>query len=142
MFFIYLFRVVNCPDPECFDKPLEKDVVPHIIGEHFMLPEEVERACQEDKCMWVIEDSDFNKRSLDRTWPLSSFKFEVKRLIKGDLLSDGFNFTILLLLGHHFFLGPHEKCRWSVVRVALLSRIGKTGQAVLVPNQDGQCQQS
>jgi hypothetical protein len=72
------FRVVNCPDPECFDKPLEKDIVPHVIKDHFVLPNEAERICQEDKCLWVIDDTDFNKRACDRTWPLSSFNYDVR----------------------------------------------------------------
>ena len=71
------YRVVHCPDPECFDKPLEKDIVPHVIKDHFVLPEEIERSCQMDRCLWVVEDLDFIKRSCDRTWPLSPFKYEV-----------------------------------------------------------------
>ena len=71
------FRMVHCPDPECHEKPLEKDIVPHLIKEHLVLPEEMERHSNEDKCLWILEDHDFIKRSCNRTWPLSPFKCEV-----------------------------------------------------------------
>ena len=71
------YRMVHCPDPECAEKPLEKDIVSHVIQEHLILPEEMERKCSIDKCLWIIDDFDFMKRSCDRTWPLSPFKYEV-----------------------------------------------------------------
>lgn len=71
------FRAVNCPDPECYDKPQLKDVVLHVMQDHFLQLTETERQCNEDACLWVVEDSDFMRRSCDRTWPLSSFRFDV-----------------------------------------------------------------
>ena len=79
------FRSVHCPDPECEVKPLEKEIVSHVIKEHMILPEEMERNSSIDKCLWIIEDFDFMKRSCDRTWPLSPFKYEVKLLEKSFL---------------------------------------------------------
>ena len=28
------YRIVSCPDPECDIKPIEKDVIPHLIEDH------------------------------------------------------------------------------------------------------------
>ena len=28
------YRIVSCPDPECEIKPIEKDVIPHLIEDH------------------------------------------------------------------------------------------------------------
>merc|ERR1719414_395769 len=36
----------------------------------------MERHSNVDKCLWILEDHDFIKRSCDRTWPLSPFKCE------------------------------------------------------------------
>ena len=68
--------MVHCPDPECPEKPLEKDIVPHLIKEHLVLPEEMEKNSNLDKCIWILEDHDYIQRSGDRTWPLSPFKCE------------------------------------------------------------------
>lgn len=70
------FRTVHCPDPECTEKRLEKDIVPHLIKEHLILPEEMEKNSNLDKCIWILEDCDYIQRTCDRTWPLSPFKCE------------------------------------------------------------------
>ena len=45
-----------------------------------VLQSEIEKCCQEDKCLWIIEDSDLMDLPFDKTRPLSPFKYKVSNL--------------------------------------------------------------
>ena len=45
-----------------------------------VLQSEIEKCCQEDNCLWIIEDSDLMDLPFDKTWPLSPFKYKVSYL--------------------------------------------------------------
>jgi hypothetical protein len=38
----------------------------------------MERQQSLDECLWVIDDDDLRKRSIDAAWPVSAWRFKVK----------------------------------------------------------------
>ena len=67
-------RLVHCPDQDCFDKPSEKDVLPHLIKDHFIKHDDNLEESHVDHCLWVVDDDDLRLRTADRTWCPSPWK--------------------------------------------------------------------
>ena len=53
-----------------------------------VLQSEIEKCCQEDNCLWIIEDSDLMDLPFDKTWPLSPFKYKVSYLFGNNSISN------------------------------------------------------
>ena len=74
-----------------------------------VLQSEIEKCCQEDNCLWIIEDSDLMDLPFDKTWPLSPFKYKVSYL---EMVQFQTYINFEIFLGEDIFLSSYEvKCR-------------------------------
>ena len=72
---MYHNEKVRCPDLDCFDEIAEREILPHLIEDHFVKEDDfIKEEKAVDSCLWVIEPDDIRVRSVDRTWPISLVK--------------------------------------------------------------------
>ncbi|TRY64176.1 hypothetical protein TCAL_11503 [Tigriopus californicus] len=68
------FRKVFCPDLECGEVVVAKELLGHFKEDH---PDHVKNDIEDkdlDRCVWIIDPDDLRKRSFTVTWPMSIWK--------------------------------------------------------------------